>query len=266
LAKTGGEKRQQKTSIRSGVLPVQPPLAIQAPATPPQTSAPLHFEAASLKLAADQNMIESRPKRSLGRFQWNTYLLNMLSYAYHIEWWRISDTPGLTTIYTLQATTLPNTTQDQVRLMLQTLLIARFQLEVHRATKDGVEGYSLTVAKGGPKLQETKALVRETGATEFDDGYVVGTLPTLDSMILRGHNASMPQVAEFLQRGVGTNVLDQTNLPGRYDFDLTCSRDGGELSPGIWANCVKQAGLVMAKYKGPVEFLVIDHLGKLVEN
>ena len=49
------------------------------PAGPPE------FDAASLKRAADQDHPETRPKRSIGRFKWNSYLLNMLSYAYHIE-------------------------------------------------------------------------------------------------------------------------------------------------------------------------------------
>jgi uncharacterized protein (TIGR03435 family) len=35
--------------------------------------------------------------------------------------------------------------------MMQTLLEERFQLKVHRATKE-VSAYELTVARGGPKL------------------------------------------------------------------------------------------------------------------
>jgi uncharacterized protein (TIGR03435 family) len=233
---------------------------------PPQTAGPLHFEAASLKLSADQRILESRPKRSVGRLRWNTYLLNMLSYAYNLEWWRISDAPGLTKIYTLDATTPPDTTQDQVRLMLRTLLAERFHLETHLATREVAEGYSLTVAKGGPKLQPTKPPKPEAASAEFDDGYVVGTLPAADTMLLEGHSASMLQLAEFLQRTLGTSVLDRTELSGRYDFELTCPRDPSGPSPDLIASCVKQAGLVMGRFKGPVEFLVIDHLGTLIEN
>jgi uncharacterized protein (TIGR03435 family) len=189
----------------------------------------------------------------------------MLSYAYQMEWWRISDAPGLTTIYTLEATTPPNTTQDQVRLMLRKLLIERFQLEVHRETRVVSDGYSLEVAKGGPKLQPTKALP-ETETAEFDDGYVVGSLPEVDTMLLTGHGASMLQLAEFLQRDLRTSVVDRTDLTGRYDFELLCPRDATQASPSLLASCVKKLGLAMQKYKGPVEFLVIDHLGKLGEN
>jgi hypothetical protein len=68
-----------------------------------ESASPLQFETASLKMALNQDIVQSRPKRSIRLFRWNTYLLNMLSYAYQMEWWRISDTPGLTTIYTLEA-------------------------------------------------------------------------------------------------------------------------------------------------------------------
>ena len=241
-------------------------LATQAELIQAEKDAPLRFEAASLKLAADQSIIESRPKRAVGRFHFKTYLLNLLSYAYHVEWWRISGAPGLNTVYELEATTRPNTAQDQVRVMLRSLLIERFQLETHYVTKNDVEGYAVNVAKGGAKLQDAKPRNSDAGSPDLDDGYVFSTLPTSDTMTLRGHNTSMWQLSEFLERQLGTHVLDQSGMTGRYDFDLTCSRDEAEHSPNSWANCVKQLGLALGKYKGPVEFLVIDHLGKLVEN
>ena len=43
----------------------------------------------------------------------------------------------------------------QMALMLQTLLAERFHLKVHRETKQG-RFYALTIALGGPKLQEVK--------------------------------------------------------------------------------------------------------------
>jgi uncharacterized protein (TIGR03435 family) len=256
-------------SMAANAFPLAPRLNDLAPvlaATQAETVSPLQFDTASLKLAADQDVIETRPKRSVGRFRWNTDLLNMLSYAYHMESWRISDTPALDKVYTLGATTPPNTTQDQARHMLQNLLIERFHLRVHRSTRDVAEGYSLQVAKGGPKLRHAKPLGLESGSAEFDDGYVIGTSPEADTVLLKGHNASMLQLAGFVQRDLGTSVLDQTNLTGRYDFELLCSRDGMHLSPNLWASCLKRAGLAIRKYRGPVEFLVIDHLGRLVEN
>jgi len=252
--------------LASNVYSPTPCFADLAPtcaAAQAQTGGRVHFEVASLKLAVDQDVIENRPKRSVGRFRWNTDLLTMLSYAYHMELWRISGKSGLDTIYMLDATVPPNSTQDQVRLMLEALLTERFHLQFHRETKVVSEGYSLSVAKSGPKLPVGKP---ESESGEFDDGYVIGPRPVAETMLLRGHNASMLQLAAFLQRHLGTNVLDRTNLAERYDFELTCTLDESGPSPDLVGSCIKQAGLVLRKYKGPVEFLVIDHVESLVEN
>ena len=45
-------------------------------------------------------------------------------------------------------------TGDDVRRMLQTLLADRFQLKLHRETKERPV-YALVVAKNGPKLKES---------------------------------------------------------------------------------------------------------------
>jgi uncharacterized protein (TIGR03435 family) len=224
---------------------------------------PPQFTAASLKLAADQSGFQTRPTRSVGRFRWSTDLLYMLTYAYHMESWRISETPGLNRIYTLEATTPANTTQDQARLMLQSLLIERFQLVAHRTIKV-VDGYALTVAKRDFTLQQTK-FKPENESGEFDDGFVIGILPDSETLLLRGHRASILQLADYMQRDLEIPIVDRTNLREKYDFELTCGRDTAH-SPGFWGTCLEGAGLAIRKYRGPVEFLVIDRLGSLVEN
>lgn len=101
---------------------------------------PLRFEAASLKLAADQDVLQTRPKRTIGRFRWKTQLWYLLGYACQMEFWRIAQKPesgsvSLNSIYELEATTTPDTTEQQVGLMLQTLLVERFGMVAHRETK-----------------------------------------------------------------------------------------------------------------------------------
>jgi uncharacterized protein (TIGR03435 family) len=46
----------------------------------------------------------------------------------------------------------PGATRDQANLMLQNLLVDRFQLKVHRSTRE-LPIYALVVAKNGPKLK-----------------------------------------------------------------------------------------------------------------
>ena len=88
----------------------------------PLTAAPMRFEAALVKFPADQSILETRPRRTVGRFRWKTQLLYLLGYAYHLEWWRISEKPAsgsvsLGSIYEIEATTGPDVTEDQERLM-----------------------------------------------------------------------------------------------------------------------------------------------------
>ena len=231
----------------------------------PQSAAPLHFNAASLKLSADQSILESRPKRTTGRFRWHTQLMYLLGYAWHMEWWRISDVPGGGTIYDLQATTDPDATEDQVRLMLQTLLIERFKMRVRMVTKDAVEGYSLTVVKGGPKMQEVKEEPASDDAAK-SDSWVSATGPSRDAILITGHRAGMLQLSEQLQRLLSASVLDRTGLAGSYDFSLQFVRGGDSSDYSAVVGAVKQLGLKLEKFKGPVEFLVIDRMEKLGEN
>jgi len=49
----------------------------------------------------------------------------------------------------------PETTKDQFHVMLQNLLVERFKLTMHRETKE-LPMYALVVAKGGPKMTESK--------------------------------------------------------------------------------------------------------------
>ncbi len=194
----------------------------------------------------------------------------LLGYAYHMEWWRISERPAsgsvsLGSIYEIEATTGTDATEDQERLMLQALLIERFKMAAHRETKDAVQGYALTVAKEGPKLEAAK----EEKASEdpsISDGWVSAHGPSQGVVVIAGQRATMLQLTENLQRLLGTTVLDQTGLTGRYNFQAQFAKgdDPSDYTAAVAA--IKQLGLKLEKYKGPVEFLVIDHLDRPTEN
>ena len=250
-----------------GIAALAVPLAVglmhpaKMRAQSPLTAAPLHFEAASLKLSEDQSILETHPKRPLGRFRWKTQLAYLVSYAYNLEWWRIPDFPGQGRIYEVEATLSPNTTQDQERLMLQALLVERFKMVVHRETKTDVAGYTLTVAPNGPKME----VVKEDAATEDPnraDEWVSAHGPASGIIEIDGHRANTLQLADQLQRLLSTSVLDRTGLSGKYNFTAQFSKgDDPQDFTGV-ISAMKQIGLKLEKYKGPVEFLVIDHIEK----
>jgi uncharacterized protein (TIGR03435 family) len=234
------------------------------------TVAPLRFDVASVKFPANQDILEARPRRSVGRFRWKTQLMYLLGYAYHMEWWRISERPtsnsvSLGSIYEIEATTGSDATEDQERLMLQTLLVERFKMVVHRETKDGIQGYALTVAKEGPKMEAAKE-EKASDDPAISDGWVSAHGPLQGAIVIEGQRASMLQLTENLQRLLSTSVLDQTGLTGRYTFQAQFERGDDPSDYTAVVTAVKQLGLRLEKYKGPVEFLVIDHLDKLTEN
>lgn len=231
------------------------------------------FEAASVKLAADQGLLSTRPTRTVGRFRWTTQMAYLLGYAYHLEWWRISgDTPGFGSVYQIEATADPKATEDQVRLMLQSLLTDRFKMVLHRVTRE-VDGYALTVAKGGPKLQEAKEgevptlpdwLQTPSADSAVMEGSVMATIPAQGVGAIAGRRVTMLQLTETLQRLLNTAVFEQTGLSAKYYFGFRYAMDADPDIP--YSNlfgAFKDLGLRLEKSKGPVEMLVVDRMEKL---
>lgn len=183
--------------------------------------------------------------------------------------------------------------------MLQTLLEDRFQLKIHRATRQGAV-YTLTIAKNGPKLEPAK----DGGCTPRDldhspapvalgqprpifcDEVMIGG--DRRGLMLEGHGMKMAEFTQGLvfEGGLDRPVIDKTGFTGVFDFHLKCapvnSGDGGgkgggggnpnpsspleSSEPSIFEALEKQLGLKLVAEKGPVEFLVIDHVEKPSEN
>jgi uncharacterized protein (TIGR03435 family) len=157
----------------------------------------------------------------------------------------------------------------ETKQMVQALLTERFQLKIHRETKE-IPIYVMTVAKGGPKMK-----VR----TEGDGG-----APT--SLLFRGanvpgRNATMGMLAGGLQKLVlDRPVVDKTGLTGRYDFDLSWRPDGTQFGgrggtlpaasdpdrPDIFTALQEQLGVKLDAQKGPGEVIVVDSAEKPSDN
>ncbi len=94
---------------------------------------------------------------------------------------------------------------DQLRPLLQELLKDRFHLAYHMEKRDA-KGYALVIAKGGPKLAETKSVASHA--------YMMnGKLDAAD--------VPMSTVAELLGHAAGETVVDETGLKGNYDLNNT---------------------------------------------
>jgi len=157
-------------------------------------------------------------------------------------------------------------------LLLQPLLADRFKLRFHRETKQ-LPIYSLTIAKGGPKLKVHAGddEPNMSGRTGSGKASFVGT------------KISMARLADTLGEHTDRIVVDNTGLKGFYDFKLGWAQEDshepagvsmlsslqeglGLTGPSIFTAVQEQLGLKLEPAKGPVQIIVIDGAEKAKEN
>jgi uncharacterized protein (TIGR03435 family) len=184
----------------------------------------------------------------------------------------------------------PNGAPPEMFLMLRNLLAERFQLTVHRETKE-VPIYTLVMARGDGKLGP------QMHASATDCAAVMSAMrgrggppappapgermPCSLRMFpgsLAGGASTIAQLANVLARFVSRTVVDQTGLAGAFDFDLHWTPDQmpqarGDPPPGapplpaidpngpsIFTAVQEQLGLKLESTTGPVDVLVIDRV------
>lgn len=145
----------------------------------------------------------------------------------------------------------------EVLRMLQTLLEDRFQLKVHRETREA-SVLGLMVVKGGHKLRPTEKPDEKPFVSNYQNGAITALI---------GQNAPVSLLTIELARRFKRPVLDQTGLKGSYDFRVEfAADDSASQGPSIYAALQEQLGLKLENTKGPSEVLVIDRVEKLARN
>lgn len=173
---------------------------------------------------------------------------------------------------------------DDVRAMLQPLLIERFKLKLHNEDQP-IAVWTLTVGKRGAKLKEADPASRsgcKRGNTETGTG--ANALPALQYTCT---NTTMAQLAEAMHQiangYVDRPAVDMTGLKGGYDFSITWTPSGitrGQARPADAGQTTgasdpsggftffdavdKQLGLHLESgQKHPMPVLVVDHVEAL---
>jgi uncharacterized protein (TIGR03435 family) len=241
------------------------------------------FEVASVK----QNTIGGQPdgvtpRRSgdLVMFH-NTQLYTLIFYAYHLTgnyqlvgFVGFGNDPG--SWFDVEARTGVPATDDQVRLMMQSLLEDRFKLKIHRETRQ-LPGYELAVGSGKAKLtpfQEgaMKAIVIEGRTMNPPPPGVCGTSVWSDGAHLACHAVGVDKIIGNVSNELKGPVADRTGLMGTYDLHLVYVPESLRLNPNtepgpsLAQALQEQLGLTLQKGTGPVEVIVIDHIEKPSEN
>lgn len=152
---------------------------------------------------------------------------------------------------------------DQYRHMLEKLLVARFGLKIHPDKRE-LSVYTLTVAKSGPKLAKS---TRDPNANSDSSGHGIGT-----GQYMKFTNVSMADFARVVQMmGLDKPVLDQTNLAGRYDFELTWTPDAIRATepnapPTLFTAVQEELGLKLEATRAAADVFVIDAATKPTQN
>jgi len=175
---------------------------------------------------------------------------------------------------------------EQMRLMVQTLLAERFGLRVGFAKKEAPV-YELVVAKGGLKCKKVGA---ETPLAKMPPPRFHWTALPPPPPPPRGWTPPSPEESRTLTQAMhirtqywpfwlvvtalshepevgGRVVLDKTGLEGNYDCEMSWSRAGSDGSgPSFFTAIQEQMGLKLEPAKGLVEVVVIDYIERPSEN
>lgn len=253
------------------------------------------FEVASIKLGdpSDRSRGFSSPDPSQFRVI-NMTARGMVAFVYGLKSFQLNGGPDWANskIYdidakvedsiakSMQGMSRPERQQQQ-RMMLHSLLIERFKLQVSHVTKDEPE-YALVVAKGGPKLTPT------TWVPPASAKVPPGTGPhlLLDNGNISAVNQPVSGLADllaFMPEIEGHLVVDHTGITGNYDYEVKFSSQAldqkfsaeagapppanpDNSGPSIFTALEEQLGLKLEMTRGPVEIYTIEHIEEPSEN
>ncbi len=237
-----------------------------------KTDAPKEFEVASIKPSAPGGRGVRIQMAPGGRLDVSNVTLKILiQQAYGVKDFQISGGPGWINSdrYDVVAKADGDVGRaEQLRPLIQKLLADRFQLTIHRDTKE-LPVYALVVGKNGPKLKESAS----NGP---------GAQIRMGRGVINGQAMGMGMLASELSRPLGRTVIDRTGLKGQYEIKLEWTPEDGPghgpgdgpesapppdtTGPSLFTALQEQLGLKLESSKGPVEIIVIDRVEKPSEN
>jgi uncharacterized protein (TIGR03435 family) len=237
---------------------------VPAPASSP------HFEVASIKRnlsgSTDDRMTVAPGGRLVAS---NIPVRTLIRNAYRLQYSQLAGGPEwlATERWDIVAAGASAAHTGEMLERIKTFLHDRFKLAVHTEMRDAPH-YARRMARGdgtpGPLL-------------ERDSTDCVALLPgdarcaaTRAGGALRMSGATLRDVAFSLSRMMDRPVVNQTGLPGAYEFDLTWDPNGSDRADSTRASLFtalrEQLGLALESRKGPVEFLVIDSTERPAED
>jgi uncharacterized protein (TIGR03435 family) len=227
--------------------------ALCAQAQPPKPA----FEVASVKRGSDGGPAGDIPRNmddSPGHFAMrNVPLRFAIEWAYDLkdfqvvgpEWIKVDER------YDIIANAPGRATNEEMRVMLQTLLAERFQMKSHFEKREMLV-YALLPGKGEPKLTKADPKSPQTLA----DGF---------------HNFPLSRMTFMLTRRMDRPVLDLTGIQGNFDYKVDLSGLGQKMGSSgydgegrsVFQAIQEDLNLKLEPRKHPVDVLVIDSVSKV---
>jgi len=280
--------------VSATALSVSRPHA-QTPAQAPDPNPALTYEAASVKPNKSGVQGSSIRRFPGGRLQaTNMPLRALITFAYQLQPFQLVEDPGWIRNETFDIVAkmegdpppvMPGSGPDPHMVAMRTLLAERFNLAVHRETRQ-MDIYELVLArpdgKLGPALkpttQDCAAMMAAArggpppGPAPGPNSPVVCGMRGLPGRLVAG---AMPMalLASNLSGQVQRIVIDRTGLSGGWDFEITFAPErplnpppGVEFpaadpnAPSLFTAMQEQLGLKLQSTKGPVEVLVVERV------
>jgi uncharacterized protein (TIGR03435 family) len=169
----------------------------------------------------------------------------------------------------------PAVRNDEMRMMLRTLLEDRFQLKMRRESKE-LPVYFVLVGKNGPKLEKSKVEEKDCGTTPchvFMGGRGRG---------LHGQAVDMGDLAMYVENWAERPVIDKTGIKGLFHIETrpwlpmtpgplppagARAEDGSDVAdlPTLFG-IFEQMGLKLESQKASIDVFHIDQIEKPSEN
>jgi uncharacterized protein (TIGR03435 family) len=233
------------------------------------------FDVASVKVSPPGTVPGERRRRDNIQVSPGTVTMRGVSlkgairWAWHVTEFQVTGPDWLDSErYEIAGKAAGPATEEQLRLMMQSLLQERFKLALHRQTKE-LSAYVLVVGKNGPKVHETK--------TEGEASIDINQRQLSVSV----QRAPVSQLIDLMSNVLRAPVVDMTGLTGRYDLTLNVAKyaadmaaqgksmDSAPADPQALISMILQEelGLKLEARKMPLELVIVDHAEKTpVEN
>jgi len=237
------------------------------------TTAEKKFDVASIRPNdSDPNMWQLNPPQNGGIRIVNLPLRRMIASAFRTQDSTVVGPSWMDDVrYDVEAKGPdPTAAYAVVWEMLRSTLVDRFNLKYHIEKRDQPV-LALVVAKGGPKLKRPEDGPCAEAIKKNEHCANLNFSPNFISIKNMPMQVFLSGLARLME---DRHLVDKTGLTGDYDVEVSWAPDTPP-APGtqprldegaMFTALQEQAGLKLEAQRGPVDFLVIDHIERLSVN